>query len=177
MITISEFLVRTMVRRLWTFDLERDETLSDLGRKPPGLPTVGVGLGVESLEAAVPVVGDPVAHSFGRNAGSSNSGEGTDEAGVFTVRLSRAASHAVTVDWSTADGSHAWVGTPPATAGADYTASSGTITFAPGERFKSVQGPILDDAVDEGMEYFLLRFSNPDGAALPARYRDRDLRR
>ena len=98
--------------------------------------------------------------------------EGTDEAAVFTVRLSRAASHAVSVDWATADGAHAWVGTPPATAGADYTASSGTLTFAAGERFKSIRVPILDDAIDEGMEYFLLKFSNPRGATMQARYRE-----
>ena len=99
--------------------------------------------------------------------------EGTDAAAVFTVRLARAAPHAVTVDWATADGAGpAWTGQRPATAGADYTATSGTLTFAAGQRFGSVRVPILDDAVDEGMEYFLVRFSNPQGAVLPARYRE-----
>ena len=98
--------------------------------------------------------------------------EGTDEAVAFTIRLDRPASHRVTVDWATADGADAWAGTAPATAGADYTASSGTLTFAPGETWKTVAVPILDDAVDEGMEHFLLRFSNPVGATLAARYRE-----
>ena len=99
--------------------------------------------------------------------------EGTDDAVVFTVRLGRAASHAVTVDWVSADGVGRWMGfAPPATAGADYTASSGTLTFAPGQRFGSVRVPILDDAIDEGMEHFLVRFSNPQGATLAAPYRE-----
>ena len=98
--------------------------------------------------------------------------EGTDDAVVFTVRLSRAAPGTVTVDWATADGAGAWYGVAPATAGADYTASSGTVTFAAGERFKSVRVPILDDAIDESLEHFLLRLSNPQGAHLEAKYRE-----
>ena len=98
--------------------------------------------------------------------------EGTDDAAVFTVRLSHAVAHAVTVDYATANGTGAWAGTSPARAGADYTATSGTLTFAAGERFKSVRVPILDDSIDEGMEYFLLRFSNPQGATLQARHRE-----
>ncbi len=99
--------------------------------------------------------------------------EGTDEAVVFTVRLGRAASHAVTVDWATADGAGRWMGfAAPARAGADYTASSGTLTFAAGQTFGSVRVPIIDDAIDEGMEYFLLRFSNPQGATLAAGERE-----
>ena len=98
--------------------------------------------------------------------------EGTDAAAVFTVRLSRAASHAVTVDYATADGAGSWAGTAPARSGADYTATSGTLTFAAGETRKTVTVPILDDAIDEGTEYFLLRFSRPDGAKLESRYRE-----
>ena len=99
--------------------------------------------------------------------------EGTDEAAVFTVRLSRAASHAVTVDYATADATRYWAGSSPARSGADYTATSGTLTFAAGETSKTVSVPILDDAIDEGMEYFLLRFSNPQGAGLAAAHRER----
>ena len=99
--------------------------------------------------------------------------EGVHDAVAFLVRLDRAASHAVTVDWATADGAGRWMGfAPPATAGADYTASSGTLTFAAGQTFGTVRVPILDDAIDEGMEHFLVRFSNPQGAVLPERYRE-----
>ena len=92
--------------------------------------------------------------------------EGDDDAVVFNVRLDGAASHTVTVDYATADGAGVWAGTGTATAGVDYTATSGTLTFAAGETSKSVSVLIIDDVIDEGSEYFLLRFSNPQGATL-----------
>ena len=98
--------------------------------------------------------------------------EGSDDAVVFTVRLDRAASKTVTVDYATADGAGQWARTAPARAGADYTATSGTLSFAAGETAKTVSVPILDDAIDEGMEYFLLRFSNPEGATLASGHRE-----
>ena len=87
--------------------------------------------------------------------------EGADATVDFQVTLSRAfttAAHAVTVDYATADGT--------ATAGEDYTATSGTLTFAAGETEKTVSVPILDDALDEGSETFTLRLSNAQGARI-----------
>ena len=84
--------------------------------------------------------------------------EGVDLEAVFPVMLSRAAPGAVTVDYATADGT--------ATAGEDYTAASGTLTFAAGEWMKEVRVAVLDDALDEGRETFLLRLSNVSGAQL-----------
>ncbi len=104
--------------------------------------------------------------------------EGRDPHIQMLVELSRTGGveETVTVDWETADGTATrpeivepgrrvrMPSTTPATAGADYTASSGTLTFAPGEWNKFVKVPVLDDAVDERVEYFLIRFSNPQGA-------------
>ena len=84
--------------------------------------------------------------------------EGKDESLDFAVTLNRAASHDVSVDYATAD--------ETATAGADYTATSGTLTFAAGETAKTVKVPVLDDAVDEGKEVMRLLLSNPQGAYL-----------
>ena len=98
--------------------------------------------------------------------------EGDDDAVVFTVRLDGPASHTVTVDYATADGAGVWASTGTATAGVDYTPTSGTLAFAAGETWKSVSVPILDDVIDEGTEYFLLRFSNPQGATLEAGRRE-----
>ena len=98
--------------------------------------------------------------------------EGADDAAVFTVRLDRAPAQTVTVDYATADGAGSWAGTAPATAGADYTATSGTLSFAAGQTTRTVSVPILDDAIDEGIEHFLLRFSNPRGATLAAGHRE-----
>ena len=84
--------------------------------------------------------------------------EGRDETLDFTVTLAPASPAAVTVDYATADGS--------ATAGEDYTAASGTMTFAPGETSKTVAVSVLDDAIDEGEETFTLTLSDPSGAEL-----------
>ena len=84
--------------------------------------------------------------------------EGTDETLDFAVTLSRAASATVAVAYTTADGT--------ATAGADYTARKGQLTFAPGETVKTVAVPVLDDAHDEGEETLTLRLSAASGAVL-----------
>ena len=84
--------------------------------------------------------------------------EGKDESLDFAVTLNRAAAHAVSVDYATAD--------ETATAGSDYTAVSGTLTFAVGETAKTVSVPVLDDAIDEGREVMRLLLSNPRGAYL-----------
>ena len=77
---------------------------------------------------------------------------------AFAVTLSRAPSGTVTVDYATADGT--------ATAGSDYTATSGTLSFAAGETEKTVSVPVLDDGHDEGSETLTLTLSNPSGAYL-----------
>ncbi len=84
--------------------------------------------------------------------------EGRDETIDFAVTLAPASPAAVTVDYATADGS--------ATAGEDYTAASGTLTFAPGETSKTVAVPVLDDAIDEGEETFTLTLSAASGATI-----------
>ena len=84
--------------------------------------------------------------------------EGVDAAVSFAVTLSRAASGDVTVNYATRDGT--------ATAGEDYTFTRGTLTFAAGETAKTVEVPILDDALDEGSETFTLKLTGARGAAI-----------
>ena len=86
-----------------------------------------------------------------------------DETGgtaVFTVTLFPASSGTVTVDYATSD--------IIADAGMDYTATSGTLTFMPGETSKTITIPILNDTVYEITERFRVTLSNPTGAALSA---------
>ena len=84
--------------------------------------------------------------------------EGSDETIDFAVTLSRAAAAPVAVAYATADGS--------ATAGSDYTARKGELTFDPGETAKTVSVPVLDDAHDEGAETLTLRLSAASGAVI-----------
>ena len=76
----------------------------------------------------------------------------------FTVSLSRQSSAAVTVHFGTSD----WT----ATAGSDYTAASGRLTFAPGETRKTIAVPVLADDEEEGDEIFTVRLSDARNAAL-----------
>ncbi len=76
----------------------------------------------------------------------------------FAVRLSEAGDAAVTVDYATSDGT--------AAAGDDYTAASGTLTFAPGELEQTIEVAALADRAEEGDETFAVTLSNPSGATL-----------
>ena len=80
------------------------------------------------------------------------------EQAEFTVTLSAASARTVTVDYATADDT--------ATGGADYTSTSGTLEFAPGEDSKTIQVTTLEDDVDEETETFTLTLSNPSGATI-----------
>ena len=77
---------------------------------------------------------------------------------VFTVSLSAASSQQVTVDYATSDGT--------ATAGEDYTATSGTLTFQAGDTTKTISVPVTGDTEDDGGETFALTLSNASGADL-----------
>jgi chitinase len=77
---------------------------------------------------------------------------------VFTVTLSQASSTPVTVSFATANGS--------ATAGSDYAARSGTLTFAAGETSKNVSIALTNDTAMEADETLSLILSAPSGATL-----------
>ncbi|GIG22129.1 hypothetical protein Cch01nite_28530 [Cellulomonas chitinilytica] len=76
----------------------------------------------------------------------------------LTVRLNVAPTSDVTVDWATADGT--------ATAGSDYTAGSGTLTFAAGETTKTVTVATTQDTATEPNETLTVTLSSPAGATL-----------
>ena len=78
----------------------------------------------------------------------------------FTVSLSAAASGPVQVSYFTADGT--------ARAGQDYTAISGTLTFAAGETSKVLSVNVLADSVVEGAENFVLNLTHASGAVPPS---------
>ena len=77
---------------------------------------------------------------------------------MFEVTLDQAADGPVTVAYSTANGT--------ATAGSDYTATSGTLTFAAGETSKTVHVDIGGDTASEANETFTVTLSNASGATI-----------
>lgn len=83
-----------------------------------------------------------------------------ESAGSVKVTVSRAggSAGALQVQFATADGA--------AKAGLDYTATSGTLSWADGDMAdKTITVPILNDAIVEGSEAFVIALSNPTGAA------------
>ncbi len=77
---------------------------------------------------------------------------------VVSVDRSQGEAGAVSVDYTVIDGG--------ATAGADYEAVSGTLTWGPGDgSLKTFVVPTFDDPDSEGNETVLLRLSNPTGGA------------
>lgn len=84
-----------------------------------------------------------------------NSGQSS---ATFTVSLSSPRSVAVTVDFETSDLS--------ATAGSDYVATTGTLTFAPGTTTQTVEVLVNGDLEVEAGESFRVALSNPVNAVL-----------
>ena len=77
---------------------------------------------------------------------------------AFAVTLDREREADVTVDYATSNGT--------ATAGEDYVAQSGDLTFAAGETAKTIEIEVLDDVHDEGTETMTLTLLNPSGARI-----------
>ncbi len=136
----------------WTIHVEPDSHTAVTVRLPAG--------SVESSD------GRALAHSLSARVagpvGISVSDARVEEAAgavlAFSVALTRAASSQLTVDYATSDGT--------ATAGADYTATSGTLTIDAGRSSGSIQVPVLDDEHNEGSETFTVTLSNASSGDL-----------
>lgn len=78
---------------------------------------------------------------------------------VFTVTLSPASGQTVTVSFATADDT-------ATVANNDYVTKSGTLTFNPGERNKTIDVQVIGDNSPEPDETFLVRLSSPVNAEI-----------
>ena len=84
-----------------------------------------------------------------------NEGAGT---ATVTVTLSASSANVITVAYTTSDGSTA--------VGLDYTATSGTITFAAGQTTRTFTIPIINDATIESNETINITLSDPTNASI-----------
>ncbi|HEV8631112.1 MAG TPA: Calx-beta domain-containing protein, partial [Thermoanaerobaculia bacterium] len=105
--------------------------------------TLNLGTAVPSVSIADASVGE---------------GTGTDSTLAFVATLSAASSDPITVTYQTVPGS--------ALAGTDFTAASGSLTFAPGTTSATVPVAVAGDALDELDETLTLELSAPQGATL-----------
>jgi len=76
----------------------------------------------------------------------------------FKVRTSRESESTITVDYQTKDAA--------ATAGEDYVAQSGTVTFSPSSREQIITIEILADTIKEADEDFIVKLTNPNNAVI-----------
>ncbi len=77
---------------------------------------------------------------------------------IITATLNSVSGVTATVNFATSDGT--------ATAGSDYTAATGTLTFAPGQTNRTFTVPILNDLLVEPTESLTVTLSAPSNAAL-----------
>jgi len=119
-------------------------------------PSPGLALGSPST-LTITIADDDIAGSLQFSASIYVVNE---KLGSFTVQVRRTggAASGVTVHYATQNGT--------ATAGSDYTAVSGTLSFAAGDNVESFEVPILDNPGTEGDEFLLLQLSNPGGGGV-----------
>jgi hypothetical protein len=119
-------------------------------------PTGGAVLGSPAA-ATLTITDDDPEPEVRFDSATYSADEGVGEA-MVTVELSGESSLPSAVDYATSDGT--------ATAGGDYTAASGTMSFAVGETSKTFAVPIIEDGVVEGDETVVLTLSSPMDARL-----------
>ena len=113
------------------------------------------GAVLELAAADGTIVNDDVARTFSVDDAAANENAGPL---VFTVRLSQASGIARSVRYETVAGT--------AVAGNDYTATSGTLTFAAGATTGTVNVMLVDDTTVEATETLTLRLTANEGTGL-----------
>jgi hypothetical protein len=124
-------------------------TMSNIVAKDAGTVSKWQTL-ISGAQTTVPAVSIANATVAEGNSGTGNA--------AFTVTLSKASSKTVTVGYSTANGT--------ATAGSDYTAAAGTLTFAPGVTSQKVTVGVTGDTAVEPTETFTVKLANAANATL-----------
>ena len=134
--------------------VEQDETFTVTLSAPSGA-TLGTATATGTItNDDVAVVAPKV--SIG-NASKSEGNSGTSNL-AFTVTLDKAATSTVTVKYATSNGT--------ATAGDDYAAATGTVTFAAGETSKTINIVVNGDATVEQDETFTVTLSDASGVTI-----------
>ncbi|MCX7422737.1 MAG: hypothetical protein NT013_24805, partial [Planctomycetia bacterium] len=122
--------------------------------------TSAYGATIGDGEAIVTLINDdgPMATTISIDDVAQYEGNSGTSTMSFQVTLSNSSTSTVTVGYATTNGS--------ATAGSDYTATSGTLTFNPGVTSQTVNVTVQGDTNDEPNEGFFVNLSGPTNATL-----------
>jgi hypothetical protein len=134
-------------------NVEPNETFT-VNLSSPSNATIATGTGTGTIVNDDAVV----LPTLSINNVSQNEGNRGTTAFVFTVTLSAASASTVTVNFATADGT--------ASAGSDYTATSGVVTFNPGVTTQTVTVNVTGDTTPEANETFVVNLSGAANATL-----------
>jgi hypothetical protein len=130
---------------------EPNETFQVLLANPSGA-TIGDGTGTGTIND------DEVQPSVRVGNASVTEGDTAQRIMSFTVALTKSSQQPVSVSYGTSDGS--------AYQPSDYGATSGRLTFTPGQRAQTVNVRVMPDVTDEADEVFYLLLANPAGATV-----------
>jgi chitinase len=130
---------------------EEDETLT-VTLSNGGNVSIDDGVGTGTITDDDPLVVAGIADA------STDEGDSGTSALSFDVTLSAASAKTVTIDWATQDGL--------ASAPSDYEATSGTVTFVPGDTTETASVTINGDGIAELDEEFQVVLSAPSNATL-----------
>jgi len=92
------------------------------------------------------------------DASATEGAKGTTTVMPFTLTLDVPPTRSVTVGYATQDDT--------ATAGLDYVATSGTVTFNPDETSKTITVTVIGDALNESNETFSVNLTSANGAGI-----------
>ncbi len=120
-------------------------------------PTGAVSLGAQTV-STVTIVDDDPTPTLTINNVTVAEGESETADASFTVLLSAASAREVTVTYAAGGGTAVVV--------QDYTATTGTLTFAPGETQQVISVPVVGDTFDEEDETFEVTLTAPTNATL-----------
>ncbi len=131
---------------------ETDETFTvTLGGATGAVIAQGTGVGTIVNDDPVPALSIGDVRLSGGSSGTTSF--------AFPVTLAQASGQTITVAYATADGT-------ATVAENDYQASSGTLTFAPGDTSKSITVPVTGSTTAEADETFAVTLSNPTNATI-----------
>jgi hypothetical protein len=113
---------------------------------------------VADAQGVATIVNDDALPTLSINDVSITEGNSGTTNATFTVSLSSASGQTITVNYATGNGT--------ATAGSDYTTTSGTLTFTAGTTTRTFSVATLGDTVPEADETFVVNLSAPANATL-----------